>query len=132
MAEMQSNRPSSALADGAERLARLARTVREQQIADAQGITALPVTNVYSLSPDEVWSKKYMSQGIGPMLDCVRPGGACPMPFTVDVPAVVAAASAPAMAADKAAGPGYPQIGQAIGKPYRKRSWVGRALRGTP
>jgi hypothetical protein len=131
MAEMESNRPRSALADGAERLARLARTVREQQISEVQGITALPVTNAYSLSPDEVWSKKYMSQAIGPTLDCARPGGVCPMPVAVDAPAVVSAASAP-KTAEKASAADYPQIGQAIGKPYRKRSWVGRALRGTP
>ena len=28
--------------------------------------------------------------------------------------------------------PADDQIGQAIGKPYRRRSWIARVLRGTP
>jgi len=128
MAEMNSNQPRSALADGAEKLALLARTVREQQIAEVQGSHALAVTNVYSLSPDEVWSKKYMSQGIGPTLDCAKPGGICPLPFAQIEP--VARSEPATLSATAASSP--TQIGQAIGKPYRRRSWIVRALRGTP
>lgn len=132
MAELGSNRPRSTFAEGAERLAKLARTVREQQIADVQGVVAFPVSNVYSLSPDEVWSKKYMSQGIGPTLDCARPGGVCPMPFEANEPATAIVPQAVKSVTQAAPTADYPQIGQAIGKPYRKRSWLGRALRGTP
>jgi hypothetical protein len=130
MAEVGSNRTGSALADGAAKLARLARTVREQQIAEIQGSNALPVTNVYSLSPDEVWSKKYMSQGIGPTPDCAKPGGICSLPFAQIEPATITLSPPATTRTD--AGTAPVQIGQAIGKPYRRGSWIVRALRGTP
>jgi hypothetical protein len=131
MSEMGTNRPRSALADAADKLARLARTVREQQIVELQGIDALRVTNVYSLSPDEVWSKRYMSQGIGPTPDCAKPGGTCPLPFAQIAPTTVTGSESRDLPTEAAA-TAHAQIGLAIGKPYRRRSWIVRALRGTP
>lgn len=131
MAETESNQRRSALSDGAEKLARLSRTLREQQIAEIQGINAVPVTSVYSLSPDEVWSKKYMSQGIGPTPDCAKPGGICPLPFGQIAPTTLTGTE-PATPWPEAAGTADVQIGQAIGKPYRRRSWIVRAFGGTP
>lgn len=131
--QIGSGKPRSALADGAERLAQLARTVREQQIAEQPGAMRLAVTDVYSMSPDEAWSKRFMSQGIGPTPDCAAPGGYCPMPFVqtdlepVSPATVQAAPVLEIREARLAAAPA--QIGQAIGKPYR-RSWLG--LRRSP
>jgi hypothetical protein len=140
---MGSNRPRSALEDGADRLALLARTVKEQQIAEVMGRSAMPVGDVYSMSPDEVWSRKYMSQGIGPVSDCTAPGGYCPIPFPAKTPVaapapqIVTAAPAPLEVVEPApepviAAPAGGQIGQAIGKPYRRRSWWSRTPRTSP
>jgi hypothetical protein len=131
----QENRPRSALADGAERMNVLSRTVREQQLAE-RGALRFPVMDVYSVSPDEAWSKKFMSQGIGPAPDCASPGGFCPIPFAAQIAAPEATRpcdapvaaeprlqAAPAAAEQPAAG--HRQIGQAIGKPLR-RSWFRR------
>jgi hypothetical protein len=141
---MGSNRPRSALEDGADRLALLARTVKEQQIAEVMGRSAMPVGDVYSMSPDEVWSRKYMSQGIGPVSDCTAPGGYCPIPFPAKTP-VAALAPQIVTAAEPdvlelvdpmpepvVAAPVGGQIGQAIGKPYRRRSWWSRTPRTSP
>jgi len=140
MSENGSNRPRSALADGADKLAKLARTVREQQIADTLGAPRFPVSDVYSMSPDEAWSKQYMSQGIGPVPECTAAGGFCPMPFTaaqlqkvaasapvkpqVSATVVHVAAPEPVPAAASPAQPA--QIGQTIGKPYKRRGWFSR------
>jgi hypothetical protein len=139
VANSGTNRPRSALGDGAERLARLARTVREQQIAEMPGAMRLAVSDVYSLSPDEVWSKKFMSQGIGPTPDCAAPGGFCPMPFEqvqipqpTQSPPIRPEPLASASPAGQIPLPRGGQIGQAIGKPLKRRSWLGRALRGSP
>jgi hypothetical protein len=137
MTEPASSRPRSALADAAERLTPLARTAREQQLFDMPGALRLAASDVYSTSPDEAWSKRYMSQGIGPVPDCASAGGFCPMPFTAAqmdqrpaglAPQPQAAAPMPepeptrTAAAPKASG----QIGQAIGKPAKRR-WFRRS-----
>jgi hypothetical protein len=135
MSQEASNRPRSALADGAERMNVLSRTVREQQLAE-RGALRFPVMDVYSMSPDEAWSKKFMSQGIGPAPDCASPGGFCPIPFAspAAAPQSPRACDAPPLAESHVqalpapADPlstGYQQIGQAIGKPLR-RSWFRR------
>src|SRR5947207_2889206 len=82
MSQNASNRPRSALADGAERMNVLSRTLGEQQLAE-RGALRFPVMDVYSMSPAEAWSKKFMSQGIGPAPDCTSPGGFCPIPFAM-------------------------------------------------
>ncbi len=137
MSDAGSNRPRSALADGAERMSVLARTAAEQQLVE-RGAIQFPVTDVYSTSPDEAWSRKFMSQGIGPAPDCTSPGGYCPIPFAMPV-ATSAAAPKPCVTAavepvraaqlplerEAPASMGHSQIGQAIGKPL-KRSWFRR------
>jgi hypothetical protein len=84
------------------------------------------------MSPDEAWSRKFMSQGIGPVPDCTAPGGFCPLPFAATVPARSEAepgqiaAQVPADEQIPARSVAFSQIGQAIGKPL-KRSWFRRA-----
>jgi len=135
MSQDGSNRPRSALADGAERMNVLSRTVREQQLAE-KGALRAAVMDVYSTSPDEAWHSRYMSQGIGPAPDCASPGGYCAIPFALPV-APQAATSCSCEDATQSPRPqlglaqavvqtaAYQQIGQAIGKPA-KRSWFRR------
>jgi hypothetical protein len=135
LAMAEKARPRSALADAAERLSQLARTAGERQMVE-RGALRFPVTDVYSMSPDEEWSKKFMSQGIGPVPECAGEGGFCPMPFTSfssgpsesvepnPAPAPVPMATYEAPPAERLAAPsGYVQIGQAIGRPLKRRWW---------
>jgi hypothetical protein len=98
-------------------------------------------SEVFTLSPEEAWSKKYMIQCVGPVCT-IRPTeeGALLLPrFAPAPPAKQAAASmelAPQKAPEiKVETPrpmknGAPeQIGVAIGKPVRKRSLLGRLFR---
>src|ERR1700761_3517101 len=78
-----STKPRSGLADAADGLAHLSRTLREQELAE-RGATRLPEGEVFSTSPDEVGSKRFMNLGIGPVPDCTQPGGYCPMPFSLE------------------------------------------------
>jgi hypothetical protein len=137
----KTRRPSAAsrgaLADGAERFDRLARTVKESQLGRTKTDLGRPVTEAFELSPEDAWAKKYMTRCIGPVC------------FTVDAePPVFAKFASPPEAsvqtgASRTAGPrtaqnppargrdtadrAYPgPIGLAIGKPVRGRSWLGR------
>lgn len=57
--------PRNAFAEGAARFAEIARTVKAQQVAEQQETTA-PARPMAADAPDEVWARKFMSQGIGP------------------------------------------------------------------
>ena len=131
LAMAEKNRPRSALASAAERLGQMARTAGEQRMIETAGIR-FPLTGVYSTSPDEEWSRKFMSQGIGPSPACTEEGGFCPMPFDqlqFVAPSPIASAPKPQAAAVHQAPPServaasadYIQIGQAIGKPLKRR-----------
>jgi len=72
--------------EGAARFAEIARTVKAQQVAEQQETTA-PARPMAADAPDEVWARKFMSQGIGP-------GGSDPATATAPV------WHAPAMAPD--------------------------------
>ena len=134
---------SGPLAEGAERLARVANIVKDQQLARTQSGAQRPESETFVLSPEEAWSKKYMIQCVGPVCT-VRPTaeGALLLPRFAPAPppARMAApsreiapekplqkqASAPARPSRKAAAE---PIGVAIGKPVRRRSWLGRLVR---
>ena len=133
---------AGALADAAERLGRVASVVKDQQIARNQSGSRLPESEVFTLSPEEAWSKKYMIQCVGPV---------CTIQPTSDAAALLLPRFAPAPAARapqtvalapenplalKAESPVRPSrkaaaepIGLAIGKPVRKRSLIGRLFR---
>jgi len=136
---MGSTKARSALADAADRMNEMARTAREQQLAQ-RGAVRLPEGEVFSTSPDEVWSKRFMNLGIGPTPDCTQPGGYCPMPFSLEPSraqapqrqaAIAVAAYEPVPMETSQPAAKHTQIGQAIGKPLR-RSFLGRALRRSP
>jgi hypothetical protein len=125
--------PVASLADGAERLERIIRGVKDRQFSDAHNVPVLkPATNAFVVSPEEVWSKKFMTAGIGPS-DFKAPqmpsiAVAAPMAGSTFQPTTkdVAPPSAP-VAGDMSPG----TIGQVIAKPARKRSWFGRLVRGS-
>jgi hypothetical protein len=125
--------PRGALADAAERFDRLARVVKDQQLAETRSGPRIALTDAYTASPDEAWAKKFMTQAIGPAIASLQPPA---MPVFVPMaqpplvsqgfavsPAVQAKASMPDVR------PGNPpgsSIGGEIGKGKRKRSFFAR------
>jgi len=136
-------RRSAALADAAERLGRVASIVKDQQLERTRSGQRAPESEAYVASPEEAWSKKYMIQCVGPICT-IKPTaeGALLLPRFQPVPeakapaagvAVTAADPAPVPMAvpvksgrKRAAKAQAAPIGLAIGKPIRKRSFLGR------
>jgi hypothetical protein len=105
----------SAFAAGAARLGALARPGEPH----APIPEAAPGDRMSAVSPDEAWSRRFMSAGIGP--DLTRPMAPV-QPIEQAVLAVQEAVVAPEPALAKAfAKPGKPgPIGAVIGKPVRR------------
>jgi O-acetyl-ADP-ribose deacetylase (regulator of RNase III) len=138
-----SNKPrAGALADAAERLGRVASVVKDQQIARNQSGVRAPEGDVFTLSPEEAWTRKYMIQCVGPVCT-IQPTEAAALLLPRFAPAAAAKqapqnveiapqkqpeplVAAPARSGRKAA---MEPIGLAIGKPVRKRSLIGRLFR---
>jgi len=126
------------LADGAERLDRLIRGVKDRQLSEVGNAPApKSVSTAYAVSPEEEWSKKFMTAGIGPME--FKPVQMPVVPLAAHVsaaalkPAVQAAAPEPkavqpAIESPGAVRPGH--IGAALAKPAPRRSWFGRLVKG--
>ena len=55
-----------ALAEAAERLDRLARVVKDQQLSETRSGPRIALTETYRASPEETWAKNFMTQAIGP------------------------------------------------------------------
>jgi hypothetical protein len=129
--------PRGALADGAERFDRLVRTVKDSQLGRTKTDPGPPVTEVFELSPEDAWAKKYMTHCIGPVCFAVE---AEPPVFAKFVAAPETSvqsrgfrpagpAQDPRPLGREAAGRGGAvPIGLAIGKPVRARSWLGRLI----
>jgi len=133
--------PRGALAEGAERLDHIARSARTQPANPAPGSPIDDTSRVLAISPDEVWAKNYMSHGIGPKLETSTLAGMAPIAHLVSMPKFVpptelrqepvvsktaALIERPSIDDRKSPGP----IGARIGKPIRRRSWLGRVLLG--
>ena len=129
---------SGPLAEAAERLDRVVSIVKDQQRARTNSGERPKDSEVFVLSPEEAWSKKYMIQCVGPVCT-VRPTeeGALLLPRFAPMPPVKQAAAsleiAPQRApevriepAPKVRKSAPEPIGLAIGKPVRKRSLLGR------
>jgi hypothetical protein len=129
---------SGPLAEAAERLDRVVSIVKDQQRARTNSGERPKESEVFVLSPEEAWSKKYMIQCVGPVCT-IRPTeeGALLLPRFAPVPPVKQAAASLEIAPQKAPtvrvetarsrGKAAPEpIGLAIGKPVRKRSLLGR------
>jgi hypothetical protein len=135
-------RRSAALADAADRLDRVVSIVKDQQLARTNTAARPKESEVLSLSPEEAWSKKYMIQCVGPVCTVTPTAeGALLLPrFAPEAPVRQAAQPSQELAPQKApAAPAAPKaragkvvpepIGLAIGKPVRRRSWLGRLVR---
>lgn len=129
--------PHRALADGAERFDRLARSVKNSQLGRTKTDPGPPVTEAFELSPEDAWAKKYMTHCIGPVCFAVEaeppvfarftpPPEASVQSGGYRAPGPKTAQNPPPRRRDTAdrANPG--PIGLAIGKPVRARSWLGR------
>jgi hypothetical protein len=119
------NAATASLADGAERLERLIRGVKDRQLSDAHNVPVLkPATNAFLVSPEEAWSKKFMTAGIGPT-DFKAPQ----MPSIAVAEPIAGATFQPAPVAapviDRRS-----TIGDVLAKPSKRRSWLGRLVRG--
>jgi len=144
MAERLANATGS-LADGAERLERLIRGVKDRQFSEALNAPQpKSVSSAYAVSPEEEWSKKFMTAGIGPhdfkpvqmpVVSIAAPSTSLkPAPKALE-PAITAAAPKPVEMAEKKAAPSPGAvrpgpIGAVLAKPARKRTWFGRLVRG--
>jgi hypothetical protein len=143
---------STTLAEGAERLERVIRGVKERQFSEVHmAPEPKSVSTAFVVSPEEEWSKKFMTAGIGPTefkplempkIPALKPVQSLrPAPKALE-PAIAAAAPSakPAMPkpqakaepkpARSAAGdvrPGH--IGQVLAKPARRRGWFGRLVK---
>jgi hypothetical protein len=143
--------PIGSLADGAERLERLIRGVKDRQFSEASNAPQpKTVANAFAVSPEETWSKQFMTAGIGPnvfkpvqmpVVSVAAPAPAATMPMPAPKtlePAITAVAPeakpAPVLAAKTSIeSPGSVKpapIGAAIAKPARKRTWFGRLVKG--
>ncbi len=130
--------PRGALAEGAARLDSIARASTTQPAA-APGAPIDDDSRVLAISPDEMWARNYMSHGIGPKLEASPLLGMAPVAHLVSMPKFVPPAELRAepivtKSAPIAEQPMRPEtkpggpIGAHIGKPMRKRSWLGRML----
>ena len=121
--------PVATLADGAERFERVIRGVKDRQLSDAHNVPVFSMSDAFAVSPEEAWSKKFMTAGIGPS-DCKAPqmpsiGVAAPVAGATFQPAATAAphVAAPVVVERQNT------IGDVLAKPVRKRSWLGRLVR---
>jgi len=122
--------PVGSLSDGADRFDRLIKGVKDRQLSDVHN-APMPkaVSNAFAVSPEEVWSKKFMTAGIGPQEFAApqMPSIAIATPLTgqtfraAAVPEPTLVLTAPADI-----GPTRSPLGRALAKPARRRSWVGR------
>ncbi|MGA7713267.1 MAG: hypothetical protein WCA81_15285 [Rhizomicrobium sp.] len=141
MAEHPKSDDALRLVKGAERLERLARSLKDGQLARTRTKIGAqpPVSEAFVLSPDEAWAKKYRTNCIGPV--CFPAAGSDlpafakfalkPVPQATShdfsTPAKAAAPQpSPRTTLQGESGP----IGLTIGKPIRPRSWLVRLLRG--
>ncbi len=138
----------ASLAEGAERLDSLIRGVKDRQFSDARTAPEpKTVPSAFAVSPEEAWSKQFMTAGIGPnefkpvqmpSIAVASPTQALrPSPKELE-PALAHAApvarpgvaQAKPVAATKTGDVRPGHIGAALDKPGPRRSWFGRLVRG--
>jgi hypothetical protein len=128
-----------ALADGADRLEQVIRGVKDRQYSEARTAPEpKTVTSAFAVSPEEAWSKKFMTAGIGPtdFKPVQMPSIAIAAPTAAQALRPAPTELEPAMAPAAPLAPAKPEkartahIGQALAKPARRRSWLGRLVRG--
>jgi hypothetical protein len=137
---MAGQHSTSTLAEGADRLERLIRGVKDRQFSEVHTAPEpKSISNVFAVSPEEEWSRQFMTAGIGPtvfkpvqmpsmpIISANQPLAPAPKALDPSIgPARPAAKAMPRAPGDVR--PGH--IGQALSKPAPKRSWFGRLVRG--
>lgn len=131
--------PVGSLADGAERLERLIKGVKDRQFSEVHN-APMPKTlrNAFAVSPEEAWSKKFMTAGIGPQefsahqmpaINIAAPVASTVVFRPVEEPPTAAKPTPAIKAAPPVVRPGH--IGAALAKPAPRRTWFGRLIRGS-
>jgi hypothetical protein len=124
------NGPRSSFTENAERLEEAARAIKNKHLADVQGVP--PQAARTGLTAEESWSKNFMTQGISPRAGVVSASNMTPMPHSTFVMAEFAPPRVARPEEFKRASPiERAPMNMRIGKKEeRKRSWLGRLLRG--
>jgi hypothetical protein len=114
-----------ALAEAAERLDKIARVVKDQQLSETRTGPRVALTESMVASPEEAWAKKFMTQAIGPVaigsqpaaFPALAPQNPVPLAsqdYVAVLPSLVASHSARGAA-----------IGAAIARRSSTRTWLG-------
>jgi len=134
-------RKAGMLSEAAARFDRLARVLKDQQLSETHAGARIAPPDPNVPSPDEAWARKYMTQAIGPASVPQAGGAGATLPRLETMPGSRDfALAADAHMSVGAAAPREPSrdlsattaggIGAIIGRPLRKRSWLGRLLLG--
>jgi len=82
MTDLSNQNARGALAEAAERLDRIARVVKDQQLSETRSGPRSALSETFVASPEEAWAKKFMTQAIGPattILSTPTPPGFVPV-----------------------------------------------------
>jgi len=125
------NDTTNSLSEGADRLERVVLSVKARQLAETHNAPVLKSSSdAFSFSPDEIWSKNYMTVGIGPSLRSPPTQLGDANAFRLPQQPKGAAKLQPPLAHAPSLTLKPVAIGEALSKPQHKRSWLGRVLRG--
>jgi hypothetical protein len=134
---------ANAFKAAAERLDRIAQVVKDKQLSDTRSGPRVARPDSFVASPQEAWARQFMTQSIEP----AAPRAAfAPLPAYVPLtyPAAARPDSGQAFArtdpsgdspirpeaqVERQRGQGH-MIGTVLGKPVKRRGWVGRLLLG--
>jgi hypothetical protein len=123
------NDPASSLSAGVDRLERVILAVKARQLAETHNAPVLkPASDGFSFSPDEMWAKNYLTVGIGPSARGSSASGTASFQFPEQPSA--SRKLQPPLARSPARATKPPTIGAVLAKPARRRSWLGRLVRG--
>ena len=125
--------PRGALVEGAEKFDRTARAAKPPSSTEKPSNEP----RMTGVSPDEVWARSYMTYAIGSKVEPPVVAGFAPVAHLVSMPKfavlgepiVAKTAEMIAKAPEPEFMPSGP-IGVRIGKPVRRRSWLGRLFLG--
>ena len=117
--------------EAAQRLERVVLSLKAQQLAQTHNVPQLkPAADPFNQSPDEIWSKNYMTVGIGPSQRGVASKSKSRDAFTAAEPSPRATKLQSEFAQSPVPSAKTQTIGDALAKPARRRSWLARIFRG--
>lgn len=123
---------AGSLSEGVERLERVVLAVKARQLAETRNAPSLKaVSDGFGFSPDEIWSKNYMTVGIGPSVRRPPPPNGGSTMFRLPDQPLAAARLQPPLVSSPSGKRAQGTIGDTLAKPVRRRSWLGRLVRGS-